>query len=70
MCVAFIIRHNVFVLICPEDYSQCVCVCAGERHQPRSACKSDRTFVWPLNRDHPSESSFSFPCGETFHEAC
>ena len=31
MCVAFIIRHNVFVLICPEDYSQCVCVCVCVR---------------------------------------
>ena len=27
VCVAFIIRHDVFVLICPEDYSECVCVC-------------------------------------------
>ncbi len=41
------------------------CVCVWECHQPRSANKSDRTFVWPLNHDHPSESSFSFSvCGD------
>lgn len=27
------------------------------RHQPCSASKSDRTFVWPLNHDIPSEPS-------------